>query len=126
MVKVRIQDLWLSCNTRYMFLSALFFPLPYFLTTDNSSFHKTHAATPSKATTLPAPPIAAAALPVCCATTALLEATDAVASLRVTLAVPETALEGGAAGAVVGSATPAGQCQWSPWGSHVVAVALTL
>jgi hypothetical protein len=27
------------------------------------------------------------------------------------------------AGGVVGSATPEGQCQWSPWGSHDVAVA---
>ena len=24
-----------------------------------------------------------------------------------------------AGGGVVGSATPDGQCQWSPWGSHV-------
>jgi hypothetical protein len=61
----------------------------------------------------------AAALAVCSA--AALEEPEAAAavSLAVTLAEPETV----AVGAAVGSATPEGQCQWSPWGSQVLEVA---
>ena len=48
---------------------------------------------------------------------AALEAEDEPEGVAVAAAEPEDW-----AGAVVGSATPDGQCQWSPWGWQVEAV----
>lgn len=72
-----------------------------------------------RATTWPAP-MWEAALPVCWGAWLADDAADAAPEVAPeVVVVPETAAAGGA----VGSATPEGQCQWSPWGSHVLAVA---
>lgn len=83
------------------------------------NYKKYAPAAPSSATKPPSyrPTTIAAALVLCCA--GALREDDAAAAVGVTL----TDDAEDCAGVVVGSATPLGQCQWSPWGSQVDAVA---
>jgi hypothetical protein len=83
----------------------------------NRLLHNNQA--PTAPTTASAPDPAFAAIPVAVAA----EAAALVALAPVPLVVAAEAEAAAAAGRVEGCATPLGQCQWSPWGSQVEAVA---